>query len=369
MARLERGVRPIGFWSTRTSRGDALHAGGDPAVRFLGDRRLGGLAVSSSASSGSWPRWRQTSSTRAWLTRLDLPEPETPITAVMTPSGKRASSSRRLLRGDAFAARASPGVCVAAGAGGSGAREQVAGGVRTRHLGQAGRWAAVEHPAAALAGLGADVDQPVGAAHHPPGRARPRTANCRRGPLPHQGAASAPRCRLDADPRSARRARRRRRTGWSGSGSRGAAAAARRARASACCGRARTARPTSPVASRPAARPTRARPTCAARPISPKRSGSRPSGSPATSSRGWPLRSLGLGYLALERSTPTLSPGELQRLRLATQVRSNLFGVVYVLDEPSAGPASGRYRSAAARARPTARRRATRSSWSSTSST
>ena len=49
------------------------------------------------------------------------------------------------------------------------------------------------------------------------------------------------------------------------------------------------------------------------------------------------LLALGLGYLALERSTPTLSPGELQRLRLATQVRSNLFGVVYVLDEPSAG--------------------------------
>jgi len=46
---------------------------------------------------------------------------------------------------------------------------------------------------------------------------------------------------------------------------------------------------------------------------------------------------LGLGYLAVDRSTPTLSPGELQRLRLATQVRSNLFGVVYVLDEPSAG--------------------------------
>jgi excinuclease ABC subunit A len=49
------------------------------------------------------------------------------------------------------------------------------------------------------------------------------------------------------------------------------------------------------------------------------------------------LLDLGLGYLAPERSTPTLSPGELQRLRLATQVRSNLFGVVYVLDEPSAG--------------------------------
>jgi excinuclease ABC subunit A len=49
------------------------------------------------------------------------------------------------------------------------------------------------------------------------------------------------------------------------------------------------------------------------------------------------LIDLGLGYLSLERATPTLSPGELQRLRLATQVRSNLFGVVYVLDEPSAG--------------------------------
>ncbi len=49
------------------------------------------------------------------------------------------------------------------------------------------------------------------------------------------------------------------------------------------------------------------------------------------------LLDLGLGYLTLERSTPTLSPGELQRLRLATQVVSNLFGVFYVLDEPSAG--------------------------------
>ena len=46
---------------------------------------------------------------------------------------------------------------------------------------------------------------------------------------------------------------------------------------------------------------------------------------------------LGLGYLSMERTTPTLSPGELQRLRLATQVHSNLFGVIYVLDEPSAG--------------------------------
>jgi excinuclease ABC subunit A len=49
------------------------------------------------------------------------------------------------------------------------------------------------------------------------------------------------------------------------------------------------------------------------------------------------LLELGLGYLALGRPTNTLSPGEMQRLRIATQLRSGLFGVVYVLDEPSAG--------------------------------
>ena len=56
-----------------------------------------------------------------------------------------------------------------------------------------------------------------------------------------------------------------------------------------------------------------------------------------------PLIDLGLGYLSLDRATPTLSSGELQRLRLATQLSSKLFGVVYVLDEPSAGlhPADG----------------------------
>ncbi|MEH3065429.1 MAG: excinuclease ABC subunit UvrA [Methylobacterium radiotolerans] len=55
------------------------------------------------------------------------------------------------------------------------------------------------------------------------------------------------------------------------------------------------------------------------------------------------LADLGLGYLSLDRVTTTLSSGELQRLRLATQLRSQLFGVVYVLDEPTAGlhPADG----------------------------
>ncbi|WP_311244812.1 excinuclease ABC subunit UvrA [Microbacterium sp. WCS2018Hpa-23] len=56
-----------------------------------------------------------------------------------------------------------------------------------------------------------------------------------------------------------------------------------------------------------------------------------------------PIIELGLGYLSLDRSTPTLSSGELQRMRLATQVLSQLFGVMFVLDEPSAGlhPADG----------------------------
>lgn len=50
-----------------------------------------------------------------------------------------------------------------------------------------------------------------------------------------------------------------------------------------------------------------------------------------------PIIGLGLGYLSADRAVPTLSSGEHQRLRLATQLRSGLFGVVYVLDEPSAG--------------------------------
>ncbi len=49
------------------------------------------------------------------------------------------------------------------------------------------------------------------------------------------------------------------------------------------------------------------------------------------------LTELGLGYLGTDRASTTLSAGELQRLRMATQLRSGLFGVVYVLDEPSAG--------------------------------
>ena len=49
------------------------------------------------------------------------------------------------------------------------------------------------------------------------------------------------------------------------------------------------------------------------------------------------MNELGLGYLSLIRTAPTLSSGEHQRIRLAAQLRAGLFGVVFVLDEPSAG--------------------------------
>ena len=46
---------------------------------------------------------------------------------------------------------------------------------------------------------------------------------------------------------------------------------------------------------------------------------------------------VGLGYLSLDRAGPTLSGGESQRIRLASQVGSELTGVIYILDEPSIG--------------------------------
>lgn len=49
------------------------------------------------------------------------------------------------------------------------------------------------------------------------------------------------------------------------------------------------------------------------------------------------LRSVGLGYLTLARSSASLSGGESQRIRLATQIGSSLVGVLYILDEPSIG--------------------------------
>jgi len=49
------------------------------------------------------------------------------------------------------------------------------------------------------------------------------------------------------------------------------------------------------------------------------------------------LESVGVGYLSMERAAATLSGGEAQRIRLATQIGSSLVGVLYILDEPSIG--------------------------------
>ena len=49
------------------------------------------------------------------------------------------------------------------------------------------------------------------------------------------------------------------------------------------------------------------------------------------------LIDVGLDYLTLDRSATTLSGGEAQRIRLATQIGSQLVGVLYILDEPSIG--------------------------------
>ena len=49
------------------------------------------------------------------------------------------------------------------------------------------------------------------------------------------------------------------------------------------------------------------------------------------------LNQVGLGYLTLDRESGTLSGGEAQRIRLATQIGSKLTGVLYILDEPSIG--------------------------------
>ena len=49
------------------------------------------------------------------------------------------------------------------------------------------------------------------------------------------------------------------------------------------------------------------------------------------------LENVGVGYLTLDRAAGTLSGGEAQRIRLATQIGSSLMGVLYILDEPSIG--------------------------------
>ena len=93
----------------------------------------------------SWPRCSATSSTSAWLTRLDLPEPDTPVTVVNTPSGKATSRLVQVVARDA--AQAQP--AAAARAASRGARrvlaEQVAPRLRRLDAREPFGRAAVEH--------------------------------------------------------------------------------------------------------------------------------------------------------------------------------------------------------------------------------
>ena len=69
------------------------------------------------------------------------------------------------------------------------------------------------------------------------------------------------------------------------------------------------------------------------------------------------LNNVGLDYLNLDRTSGTLSGGESQRIRLASQIGSGLSGVLYVLDEPVDRPPPARQRPAARHAQAAARSR------------
>ena len=90
----------------------------------------------------------------------------------------------------------------------------------------------------------------------------------------------------------------------------------------------------------------------------PRASSRSPSGCSRRSTRGCGfLLDVGLDYLSLDRAAGTLSGGEAQRIRLATQIGSGLVGVLYVLDEPSHRPAPARQPPADRDADPAARPR------------
>ena len=191
-------MRPIGFWSTRTSRLIALHAADDPAAG-RDDGRLRSSSVALLVLGGSsWPSCSATSSTSAWLTRLDLPEPETPVTVVNTPSGKATSSPCRLLRVTP-ARRSQP--CGVRGARGRRARlaEQVARGSATPRPARgprAGRCRGRGRRARRRPGRRRRSSRRGGSRR---GRARRRTANCPDA-FSRSSAAAAPRCRPGCRP-------------------------------------------------------------------------------------------------------------------------------------------------------------------------
>ena len=113
----------------------------------------------------SWPKCSATSSTSTWLTRLDLPDPETPVTVVNTPSGNATSSWFRLLRVTPVS-RSQPLGERGVRRGSAWSAEQMTPGLRRFDLLEPGGRAAVEDVAAMLARGRPDVDDPIGMADH-----------------------------------------------------------------------------------------------------------------------------------------------------------------------------------------------------------
>ena len=119
----------------------------------------------SSSAGTSCPRCSATSSTSTWLTRLDLPEPDTPVTVVNTPSGKRIEptqivardpgkrsqpfgGARRPLRGSLLLAK------------------NITSRLRRFDFRKPLRRPAIKHIAAVLASAGPDIDDPIRMTNH-----------------------------------------------------------------------------------------------------------------------------------------------------------------------------------------------------------
>ena len=234
-------MRPIGFWSTCTSRSTAsspvastVRAGGSSS----GPAASPVSSSSAEAASGRWvPRCRATTSASTWLTRVDLPEPETPVTAVRTPSGTSTSRSADVVPGHAGQPQPAGGLPSGRRAGRllRVCREEEAPGRRLRHRAQRLHRAAVQDPAAGAARSRADVDDPVGASYDVHVVLDDEQGVAGRLEAVQDGDAAARR-RRGAGRRTARRARRPRRTVPSAARSPGAAAGARRRTASASSG-------------------------------------------------------------------------------------------------------------------------------------
>ena len=143
---------------------DALHPFHDTAAGRLDRRRAPAPGPRPPAPPPRAPGAAATSSTSAWLTRLDLPEPETPVTVVNTPSGKATSRSCRLFRVTP-SSRSQPLGCRGSRGGGRRSPKRYSRVRDSFTSREPLDRPAVEHLAPVLARVRPDVHDPVGVAH------------------------------------------------------------------------------------------------------------------------------------------------------------------------------------------------------------